>query len=161
MATTKTGPRGLQIRKLADKSEGTRVSGHDTMTGARTLVNPETQQPEPWPLLGIRIEGDTPQKCVVPVSWVARGVEEGWLELEEPQPVHRPGGPSANPWAVTHTFIQAKTLVLKCIDGDVRYTVTRQPDKYVADDLGAKVTDEIYANGDTDVHWSYELELEA
>lgn len=151
----------LAIRKLADTSTGERVKRFDPVTGVAHLVNPATGEPEPWPLAGVQIEGDTPTQCRVPTGFVSRGLEEGWLELEGARPAHRPGGPASNPWKSTHTFIHADTLIIKTATGDVRYTITRQPDKYVdSDDDQLQVTPEIYADGATRVDWVYDLQLE-
>lgn len=167
---------GLRVRKLADRSEGERIERFDPVTGAKKLVNPATpgDDHEPWPLLGLAIEGEPPAECRVPTSFVGAGMEEGWLTAINPRPAHRPGGPPTNPWKVTHTFLHADALVLHTVDGDVRYRVTRQPDKYAVVDYmtgpyggriaitddEAPVTDEAYAAGDTDVSWFYDLQRE-
>lgn len=142
----------MRVRKLADKSEGTRVSLRNEV-GEPILVNPETPGTahEPWPLAGIEIV-DGPKKDSFPTSWVALGVSEGWIKLEGEEVVHRPGGPPENPWAVTHTFVQADAIILDTVDGEVRYEVTGQPDKYPdeKDDSG---------NGFGGyVNWFYEVE---
>lgn len=155
----------LKVRKLADTSVGERVVRYDPETGERRLVNPATGRPEPWPLAGVRIEGDAPVSCKVPTSWVARGIAEGWLEGVNERPVVRPAGPTQNVWNSSHTgqphlFMHYDALILKCVDGDVRYEVTHQPDKYVdSDDPSESVTPEIYAAGNTRVDHFYELTL--
>lgn len=183
----------LQIRKLADRSTERRVKRYDPITAEAILVNPANTDPddlsefsagnwkhEPWPLAGIQLEGDAPKTCRVSTTFVLRGRREGWIEIEGETVVHRPGGPPDDLWRITHTFIHGTTLVLKCIDGDVRYSITRQPDKYVdtrgpqEDAKGAlvdpphpgkeddeKVTDEIYEAGETRVDWFYNLKLES
>jgi len=136
---------GLRVRKLADKTTPT----YDP-TGER----------EPWPLAGLAIEGDVLTRVRVPTSFVDLGRNEGWLSVEGETVVHRPGGPPANPFAVTHTFKHLDAIVLHTIDGDVRYRVTHQPDKYAdgAPDV-EPVTDAVYAAGDTRVDWFYDAEL--
>lgn len=141
----------LKVRKLADR---------------RGIVDPTVPPPLPLPLLGVRIEGETPRECRVPTSWVARGIAEGWIEGVNGRPVVRPAGPTQEVWDSSHTgqphvFTHYDTIVIKCLDGDVRYRVTHQPDKYVdSDDPDEPVTPEIYAEGRTRVdHW-YGLELE-
>jgi len=134
-------PRGLRVRKLAD-----------TMSG----IGP------PWPLAGIAVVGDWPVTAVVPMDWGQRAAGEGWLTFENPRWVVRPSGPKDNPWVtLPHTLLHADALVLHTIDGDVRYRVVHQPDKY-ADPGGddTPVTDEIYAAGATRVDWFYVAELE-
>lgn len=175
-------PEPLSIRKLADTSEGTRVPRFDPVTGERLLVNPETNAVEPWPLAGIEIVGDAPSYTHVGTSWVAKGKAEGWITLEGEEIVHRPSGPSDNVWgAPAHTFVQAEALIIHTVDGDVRYKVVHQPDKYADNAVyvndgkktenglqytansysdETKVTDEHYANGQTRVDWFYGLELE-
>lgn len=148
---------GLRVRKLADRA----TPGQDGTSR--------------YALAGVAIEGDTPAETRVPTSWVLGAAREGWVELVNPRPVHRPGGPPGMEWAVTHTFVHADALVVKTVAGDVRYRVTHQPDKY-ADHAAATypdrvapfdgddetpVTDEVYAAGATRVDWFYDLELEA
>lgn len=142
--------RGLRVRKLADKSVGSRVERFDPVTGEKFLVNPETGLDEAWPLAGVAVEGDAPEVCELPTSWVALGVGEGWIVLEGERVQHQPGGPPGNPWKVTHTFVQADVIVLKCRDGDVRYVVSHQPDKY---------DDPTEPSGQR-VDWFYRVELE-
>jgi len=138
---------GLTVRLLADKSQ----PRYDPLTGVR----------EPWPLAGLRIEGELPAVARVPTSWVDRGRIEGWIVVEGERVVHRPGGPVGNPFAVTHTFKHCDVIVIKALDGDVRYTVTHQPDKYAVDgDDSTPVTDEVYAAGGTRVDWFYDIDLE-
>ncbi len=153
----------LTVRKLADKSEGERVVKYDPDTGVKRLVNPATpgDHHEPWPLAGVEVL-DAPEVCSVPTGWVNRAVAEGWATLEGPRLATRPGGPAGDPLAVTHQFIHADHLVIHSVDGDVRYRVVGQPDKYVTgggpDD---QVTREDYAAGNTEVRWFYALEREA
>jgi len=152
----------LAVRKRADKTVGTRVPGVDPGTGEKTLINPASGLPEPWPLAGVQIEGEPPASCRVPTSWVERGIDEGWIELVNPRLVHRPGGPAgAKQWSTVHTFTHADAIVLRTVDGPVRYRVVHQPDKYVdSDDPGEPVTDDIYQAGNTRVDRLYGLELE-
>jgi hypothetical protein len=151
----------LTIRKLADKSDGERVKGPHPETGEPVLINPATGAVEPWPLAGIQIEGDAPETTRVPTKFVARGRAEGWITVEGESVAHRPGGPAEDPWRVTHTFVQLDAIVLHTTEGDLRYRVTHQPDKYVdSGDDSATVTDDIYANGETRVDFFYDLERE-
>lgn len=119
----------LTIRKLADKTAGERVARFDPDTGERLLVNPETGEPEPWPLAGIQVV-DAPKAADVNTSFVNAGVAEGWLTVEGEEIVHRPGGPPQEPWRVTHTFRHGTALVLHTVDGDVRYRIVDNPDKW-------------------------------
>jgi len=154
----------LAVRKLADRSIGERVVRYDPVTGEKKLVNPATpgDQHEPWPLLGVRIEGELPDETRVSTRWVAGGVAEGWLELVNEQVVHRPSGPPDDLWRTPpHTFRQADAIIIKTVDGPVTYRVIHQPDKYVDDAKpDARVTPEIYAAGQTRVDHFYDLELE-
>lgn len=160
---------GLVLRRLADKSGEERVVRYDSVTGESMLLDPKTCNVDdpstwehtPWPEAGIAFEGDPPKRARVPTSTVSRGLAEGWIEIKGLRPVHRPGGPPADPWKVTHTFSHYDTITFHTVDGDVTYKVVRQPDKYVANKPdSAKVTDAIYAAGDTAVDWFYDLELE-
>jgi hypothetical protein len=119
----------------------------------KILVNPATPglDHEPWPFAGISInDGDPPKRCSLSTAKVAEGREEGWIEVEGEELVHRPGGPAANPWASTHTFVQFETLIFKTLHGDVRYRVVRNADK--EGEAG---------DPEAEVRWYYELELEA
>ena len=174
-ATSKPKP-GLRLRKLADRTSGERVRLTRVPAGAFTidettgdavfdpaaatsvLVNPATPgfDHEPWPFAGIRLEGgDPPKTATVSTSFVQNARAEGWMTVEGEQVVHRPGGPPEQPWRVTHTFVHADALVLHTVDGDVRYTVTQQPDKWPAE---KNDRDEGFGG---DVRWFYELKLEA
>jgi hypothetical protein len=155
---------GLAIRKLADKSEGTRVTKYvvsdDGETVEKRLVNPDTEgdDHEPWPLAGIEIVNETPpQEAVLSTSFVSQARTEGWIEVEDEEVVHKPKGPKENPWQDTHTFVQLGAIIIKTVDGDVRYKVTHQPDKY--DDVTGDPTDEC-GNPDTHVDWFYGMELD-
>jgi hypothetical protein len=163
-------PRALVIRKLADQSSGTREFRYDPNTGERHLYNPATGQPEPWPFAGIKLE-EAPPCISISTGLIDRARAEGWVEVENERVVHRPGGPPNDQWRVTHTFRQYDILVFHTVDGDVRYRVTHQPDKYavvreetVNEDKGyvrqiidpeADVTPDIYAAGKTRVDWYY------
>jgi hypothetical protein len=154
---TRIGP--LRVTIVADRSQGERVRRFHPETGEPHLVNPETGQPEPWPLQGLEIDGELPHECAVPTRWVTRGKVEGWLEVEGERVAHRPGGPPEEPWRVTHTFPQADAIILKCVTGDVRYKVVGQPDKYEHDGADAEPVE---TSGDPDhaVYWSYHLKLD-
>lgn len=152
----------LMIHKLADKTTGRREVRHvETPDGVqRRLVNPDTpgDEHEPWPLAGVEVVGDPPDECGMSTHLVASGIAEGWITGEDEEVVHRPGGPPNNKWAVTHTFVQYKTLTFHFGSGDVTYKVTHQPDKYVAEGTDkTKVTEDIYAAGDTRVDAFYWL----
>lgn len=150
-------PGALQINKLADKSGNRNEDGS-------------------WPLAGVRIVGDPPIEISVPQSYVTRARAEGWMTLENEQVVYRQAAPNDDPLAASpHQFMQADAIVIHTVDGDVRYRVTRQPDKYadnaVIDERGrvvkasdyddeTRVTDEIYDAGETRVDAFYNLTLE-
>lgn len=153
----------LMIRKRADKSTETREVRFDEYTGKRKLVNPDTpgDAHEPWPLASVALLCEPPAELEMSVSYVALAVHEGWMELEDAEPVHRPGGPAENQWALTHTFMQASAIVMHFESGDVRYKVVHQPDKYVADGTDkTKVTPEHYEAGNTRVDGFYGLKLD-
>lgn len=143
---------GLKIHKVAEPSDDTLM---------------------PRPLAGVRLL-DAPPVAQVPTKVIATAVAEGWASLENETVVHRPGGPAADPWQVTHTFRHAEAIVFHTLDGDVRYRVTHQPDKY-ADysqatfpdavdafdgDDDTPVTDDLYAAGATRIDWFYGIEKE-
>jgi hypothetical protein len=112
---------GLRIRKRAERSADFVV--HKRADGS-------LDHGLPWPLAGIEIVGKPPKETYVPNTWVNKAAAEGWLTLEGEQMVHRPGGPPEEPWRVTHTFRHADALVLHTADGDVRYKVVENPDKW-------------------------------
>jgi hypothetical protein len=167
----------LRITKLADTNTE-RVRRFDPETGDPYLANPETWSREdhttwihePYPFAGLRLD-NKPVRTRISTNFAAKGVAEGWLVMDGIEMVHRPGGPSHNPWQQTHTFTQAKTLTFKTVDGDVVYRVVHQPDKYACAEKAAllgidaehdnetKVTDDIYNSGETRVDFFYGLEL--
>ena len=155
--------RPLAIRKLADRSEGERVRRFDPVTGNAYLADPDTWQLEdastwvakPWPLAGIRIEGEAPKETCVATSFVTKGQAEGWLTVENPRMIHRPGGPNEEPWRITHTFQHADAVVLHTVDGDVRYLVVDQPDKWPAE------KNELDEGWGGEVRWFYRLRLDS
>jgi len=177
MTDEQTIEQGWRLRKLADKTSEQRNKVYDPETGEKKLVNPATpgDDHEAWPLAGVEFVGEPPARATVSTKVVLAGWDEGWIELENSRPEHRPGGPAgARQWKVTHTFIHADTIVVKTVHGDVRYTVVHQPDKYVVVDRvehrkyteevidpDAPVTLEVYEAGDTRVDNFYKLELEA
>jgi hypothetical protein len=133
--------KNLRVRKLADKT------GEPLPDGT-------------WPFAGLEVE-HAPKTCRVSTTWVRKGQNEGWLEVENERPVLRPSGPADDPWRGSpHVFNHVDAVVLKTIDGDVRYRVTRQPDKYAVSGDEDSVTPDVYAAGDTQVDWFYELKLE-
>jgi hypothetical protein len=129
---------GFRVRKLADKSSGKRVKKFDPETGESYLADPETWVKDdpsthvatPWPSLGYVIEGELPKRTALNTGFVNRAVAEGWAELENRRVEHRPGGPEDDPWKVTHTFVQGDSITFHFADGDVKYNITKNPDKY-------------------------------
>jgi len=129
---------GFRVRKLADKSSGVRERRYDPVTGDSYLVDPanwdlddkSTWVHTPWPSPGVVIEGEIPKKTALNTGFVNKAVSEGWAELENRRVVHRPGGPEDDPWRVTHTFVQADSIVFHFLDGDVKYNVVDNPDKW-------------------------------
>lgn len=154
-------PVGLRLRKLADTSTGTREARYDPMTGEKYLHNPATGRPEPWPLAGVRIEGDVPDSVTLSTTLVNDGVAGGWITAEGQRPVVRPAGARQDVFHSTHTgsphlFVHADAIVIHTVDRDVRYRIVHQPDKYAADgDDTTPVTPELYADGATRVDWFY------
>lgn len=120
----------LAIRKLADRSQGTRVPRYDPVTGEKFLFNPETQRAESWPLLGVEFDGEAPEECKVSTGYIANAINEGWVVGEGQKLVHAPGGPAEDQWAKTHTFVNYSTLTFKMVSGDVKYEVVGQPGKF-------------------------------
>lgn len=153
------------IRKRADKS------------GARL---PDGS----WPLAGVELihtSGTLPDPFTLPVRVVRRGIAEGWLTAVEPRQVERPSqadpdydenGSAAVAGAhlfaagtvedpAPHKFLHLDALILQGVEGPVRLTVVRQPDKYVTGDDEARVTRDVYESGDTEVDHFYTLTVEA
>lgn len=148
-------PPGLRIRKLADTTAGERVTRWNPDTGEKYLMNPATGEPEPWPLAGVQVEGDPPDACRVSTGFVDAAVADGWMERVGERVVHRPGGPRAKPWQETHTFVHCDELVMHLVDGDLRYRVTGQPDKYHGGPEGSDAVED----PDAEVRHFYTLEL--
>ena len=151
---------GLSIRKLANK------------TGDR-LPNGS------WPLAGIKVLPETPDKFNVSTRYVDAAEAEGWMKRVNPRGVVRPAGPrqdvlSSSYSGQPHTFIHCDEIIFKTVDGDIRFLVVHQPDKYAVVDYevvnqeknlvrevidpNQKVTPEIYAAGQTRVDHYYGLE---
>lgn len=160
---------GLQIHKLADTSSGERVVRYDEVTGEKKLVNPATpgNEHEPWPLKGVRIanDGGPSAKCNVSQRYVSTAVSEGWMTRVNERAVVRPAGRTqahleSSQTGTPHVFIHADEIHIKTLDGDVKYRVIHQPDKYAATGGDKKkVTPEMYEAGETRVDWFYGLEL--
>jgi len=146
---------GLIIHKLADKS-------------IEVL---------PRPLLGIRLE-PAPEAARVPDNVILQGASEGWITLEGAKPVMRPAGPTPDDWVSSHTgqphvFMQADAVIFHTVDGDIRYKVTHNPDKYADHDEATweirkfkggddvKVTREMYEAGATRVDHFFDLVKES
>lgn len=152
---------GFRVRKLADKSEGKREKRYDPLTGDSYLADPDTWTLEdrdtwvssPWPLAGVVVEGDLPKKTSLNTGFVNKAIAEGWATMENRNIVHRPGGPEDDPWRVTHTFVQADSITFKLLDGDVKYRVTKNPDKY------PDQKNEFDEGFGGTVEWNYEVEL--
>lgn len=153
-----TRPRLLRLEKLADRSGGQQALEAD-LPGEPMVT--AAAPPGVWPLAGVTVQGDPPRRTQLSHHLVQRGRREGWIDVEGEDVVHRPGGPPDLPYAVTHTFFHHDVIIIKTVDGDVRYRVVHQPDKYAAEgDDDTPVTDEVYAAGATRVDWIYRLELE-
>lgn len=146
--------RGMQIHKLADKSDPAALDAD--LPGA---------PPGTWPLADVVHRGGAPERTHAPVKFVDRGVAEGWITLENPRPVNRPGGPPSNPWlkdearGLPYLFMHCDAMTI----AGARYRVLANPDKYGPD--GEPVTgDDGYADTqthpDTRVDMFYDLELE-
>lgn len=120
-------PVGLVVRKLAKEDGLKRVRRFDPITGEPYWASPSTGDPLPKEVDGVVLEGDAPPLIRVSTKYVGAA---DWIELVGQRVVHKPAGPAEDPWRGTHTFVQCDELVLHLKDGDVRYLVTRNPDKY-------------------------------
>jgi len=157
-----TAPVGASIRVRADKSD----------PGSRDADLPGCP-PGTWPVAALEFV-DTFQKPVDPpaalrlsTGWVQQALAAGWATAEGHRVETRPAGKASDPWAPTptapspHVFHHYDAIVLKGMDGDLRYRVTHQPDKYAEQgDDDTPVTDEVYASGETRVDHFYDLALE-
>jgi hypothetical protein len=156
----------LSIRKVADKSVGSRVRRYDPVTGQPKLVNPDTpgEEHEPWPLAGVEFVGDPPEQTTVATRYVDNAIAQGWATRVNERPVVRPAGPTMGDWNSSHSgsphvFLHADEVVFHTTSGDVRYKVTHQPDKYVADgNERTKMTADHYEAGNSRVDHFYGLE---
>lgn len=137
MAKKKTASAtGLSFRKLADKSRGERLEWKDR-DGNKHLINPENGKREPWPLIGVLIEGEKPARCEISMAFVDKAVSEGWMTRVGERVVTAPGGPPRNPNAKTHVFHQCDEIIIHAVElcglepvkVDVRYKVLRNPAK--------------------------------
>lgn len=151
----------LRVRKLADRSVE-RVADFDPETGEKHLVNPVTGAREGYPLAGVRIENEDgpPAKTAVSQSWLLDAEAGEWATVEGKSTVLRTKGPPeepVSPESPPHVFVQAEAVVFHTVDGDVRYTVTRSPDKWPED----KDEDHpLEAGFGGEALWTFELELD-
>lgn len=83
-------------------------------------------------------------------EWRARGI----VSTEGSRIVVRSGGPPEDPWREAHTFEHLDRVTFHTVDGDVRYDVVANPDKWPDS-----------KDGDTgfggEVRWVYDLKLVA
>lgn len=145
----------LRIRKLADKSVPREVR-FDPRTGERFLIDPATGERSPRPFLGIEFVDDPPEATVVAQNFVRRGRDEGWIEILGEETVTRSSGPPSEPVSSEHpphVFLHAEAIVFKTVHGDIRYRVTRNPDKWPDEKDG-----EHGFGGE--VLWTFELQLD-
>lgn len=145
----------LRLRKHANKSAGTLADGS-------------------WPLAGVSFEDGVPTSMSLSTQVVETGIREGWIVGEGETLVTRPGGPPDDLYRTDnlHIFRHFDALTFKTTEGDYRYSVVHQPDKYAdhaeasseiesfTSDDRTPVTDAIYAAGATRVDHFYRLELE-
>lgn len=153
-------PTALTVRKLAGADDLAREVRFHPQTGEKYFANPITGEARPLPLAGVTFADpstgepiDAPALIVVPHHYADR---EDWIELVNPQPIHKPGGPADNPWRQSHTFLHVDELVFHMVDGDYRYRVVHQPDKY--DDETGEPTDNA-GDPTTHVDWFYLAKL--
>ena len=99
----------LELRKRADKT------------------GPEPPAGEPWPLAGVELVGEAPKSHNFADTFVARAMQDGYLEFEE-MSIAATEGYGRNP-VVTGTAI-----VLHLAGGDLIYEVGEHPGRY--DDAG-------------------------
>lgn len=141
----------FKFRRLADYSDGSvRVERFDPVTGEKFLLDPATNEAKAWPTLGMSVIGDLPTQDCIGMQYVADAVGQGWMEWDNHQIVHRPGGPASNPWSTTHTFHHADRIYMNLmvkLNGEwakqtAVYQVLRNPDKI-----------------DGEVDWTYQLKL--
>lgn len=131
----------LSLRKVADTSKGERVVRFDVETGERKLVNPATEgnEHEPWPLASVELVGDAPAKHNFADSFVARAMQDGYLELANPR------AEATEVDGVSYERSPVMTgdeIVLHLANGDVRYKVLEPPGRYRDDDGSVRVSHE-------------------
>lgn len=147
-------PVSLRFRKLAREDGLERVRRYDLISGEPYWASPSTGQPLPKEVDGVALDMDeAPQLCRITSKYVGQAE---FLELVNPRPVHKPAGPTEDPWRSTHTFVHADSVIFHLVDGDLEYRVVHQPDKY--DDETGEPTDDA-GDPTTHVDWFYDLEL--
>lgn len=158
----------LIIRKLADQ-DAEREKVFHPITGQPILFEPDEAtaaliatlretvegiEVSPRPFEGVRVEGDPPQKTTMGERLVACGRAEGWIDVEGETIVYRTSGPPENPYGPPpHQFLHFDTIIIKTVDGDLRYKVLENPDKWPDTKDGE-------AGFGGEVRWFYEVELE-
>ena len=138
----------LTIRKLAQPG-----APADPITGAKPLAGLQFVEQ------GGEGVADPPKRTMVPTSTVERGEAEGWISVEGVKIVHAAGGSEQAPWSATHTFRQLDAIVFHTPSGeaDARYRVVAQPGKF---DKRGEFAADAAGDPETEVRWTYELELE-
>ena len=149
-----TTRQGLVVRKLADTSAG--VERYNHATRETYLENPDGDQ---WPFAGLEIDGEPPKEVRMPMNWVSRGVQEGWISLDNERAVKCPGGTKDNPWSKTHTFFHADAITLRTVDGSVRYRVVAQPGKYVLSPRRFVTEEDVESGLECEVCWFFDADL--
>lgn len=143
-------PPGLGVMLLADDSPGATVhpqwdTGEPSARGygGAQFIDRVTHEAV-----------EAPPAFVVPHDYIDR---YPYFEVVGQTAVVRPAGPADKPYAKTHTFPHAEAFILHMIDGDYRYRVTHQPDKY--DDETGEVAERA-GDPTTHVDWFFVAELE-
>ena len=162
-STPKTDPkyRGLKIRKYADRAkglaDGTKRIPATLPDGRRAIVNPDTMDPNPWPLSHVEVENDggPPQYVTIPSRYLQNARNEGWVHVENERVAVKPKGPEEEPYKEVHVFNHIDAFTINAKSGDIRYVVTRQPDKYDVNDQPTEVA----GDPETYVVWDYQAEL--
>lgn len=125
-----------------------------TYAGLRLHKTADLQPDGSKTFAGLRILGHR-DYVKLATKTVQKGIEEGWITADDGfNAVYRPGGPKHDPWRVTHTFMHYPTLTIHTLDGNYKYDVVYQPDKYHQQKPGTDVAGDPTAR----VDWFYLLD---
>jgi hypothetical protein len=102
----------LQFRKFADKR------------GPEPDRNAQGRLAHPWPIMGVELMSEPPERTQIPMETVRRAVSEKWASVKNEKLVAQYVGELLIP------FIQGDEITFHLISGDLRYKILGNPGKW-------------------------------